>query len=87
MGPERDRRTCSTFHGIRGTVIIRRGQGRVIDTAGQEVGTRAARCGARARPWAPRRRPSAIVLFDGTGVTKFEHGTVSRRRGSSRRAP
>ena len=65
-----------TFNGPRGTVIIQRGSGRVSDSAGVEVGhvEKVRRISTTLGAAPPSR---AIVLFDGTGVTKFDQGSMT----------
>jgi hypothetical protein len=65
-----------TFNGLRGTVTIQRGGGRVIDSAGMEVGhvQKVRRISTTLGATPPSR---AIVLFDGTGVTKFDQGSMT----------
>lgn len=65
-----------TFQGERGTVIIERGRGRVIDSAGVTVGqVRKIRRTSTSLGAAPP--PNAIVLFDGTSLTKFDEGKLT----------
>ena len=64
------------FRGPRGTVIIQPGSGRVIDSAGTEVGhVRKVRRTSTTLGAAPP--PAAIVLFDGSGVTRFDAGRLT----------
>ena len=65
-----------TFRGERGTVIISQGRGRVIDSAGVAVG-RVRKVHRVSTTLGAAPPPSAIVLFNGTSVTKFEQGTMT----------
>ncbi|MHB8973569.1 MAG: 3-keto-disaccharide hydrolase [Pirellulaceae bacterium] len=64
------------FRGPRGTVIIQAGSGRVLDATGTEVGqVQKVRRTSTTLGAAPP--PSAIVLFDGSGVTRFDAGRLT----------
>jgi hypothetical protein len=62
-----------TLAGPRGTVRIEAGTGRVIDATGVDVG-RLRKVQRVSRTLGAVPPPHAIVLFDGTGVTRFEDG-------------
>jgi hypothetical protein len=64
------------FSGPRGTVILGPGGGRVIDAMGVEVGrVRKVRRASTTLGAAPP--AAAIVLFDGSGVTRFDPGQMT----------
>ncbi len=66
-----------TFHGVRGTLIIERGRaGRVIDSAGVEVG-QVHKVQRVSRTLGAPPPPDAIVLFDGRDVTRFDQGRIT----------